>query len=68
MRKEDNREDMVLQEKLELQSTINELIFQVQRQDTQIREMARVVADLGKITIETSTTRSAVNTHCFICR
>lgn len=38
-----------MQEKLELQATINELIFQVQRQDTQIREMARVVADLGKI-------------------
>ncbi|XP_065080881.1 putative OPA3-like protein CG13603 isoform X1 [Ochlerotatus camptorhynchus] len=46
VRKEDMKEDMVMQEKLELQATINELIFQVQRQDTQIREMARVVADL----------------------
>ncbi|XP_049537562.1 putative OPA3-like protein CG13603 isoform X3 [Anopheles darlingi] len=46
VRKESNKEEMVLQEKLELQATINELIFQVQRQDTQIREMARVVADL----------------------
>ncbi|XP_062539342.1 putative OPA3-like protein CG13603 isoform X2 [Armigeres subalbatus] len=46
VRKEATKEEMVLQEKLELQSTINELIFQVQRQDTQIREMARVVADL----------------------
>ncbi|EAT44039.1 AAEL004554-PC [Aedes aegypti] len=46
VRKEANKEEMVMQEKLELQATINELIFQVQRQDTQIREMARVVADL----------------------
>lgn len=46
VRKEANKEEVVLQEKLELQATINELIFQVQRQDTQIREMARVVADL----------------------
>ncbi|XP_055585826.1 putative OPA3-like protein CG13603 isoform X2 [Uranotaenia lowii] len=46
VRKEASKEEMVLQEKLELQSTINELIFQVQRQDTQIREMARVVAEL----------------------
>ncbi|XP_058814078.1 putative OPA3-like protein CG13603 [Topomyia yanbarensis] len=46
VRKEANKEEMVIQEKLELQATINELIFQVQRQDTQIREMARVVADL----------------------
>ncbi|XP_058467970.1 putative OPA3-like protein CG13603 isoform X2 [Malaya genurostris] len=46
VRKEANKEEIVIQEKLELQATINELIFQVQRQDTQIREMARVVADL----------------------
>lgn len=46
VRKEANKEETVIQEKLELQATINELIFQVQRQDTQIREMARVVADL----------------------
>lgn len=46
VRKEANKEDMAIQEKLELQATINELIFQVQRQDSQIREMARVVADL----------------------
>lgn len=46
VRKEATKEEMVMQEKLELQATINELIFQVQRQDTQIREMARVVADL----------------------
>lgn len=46
VRKEENKEEMAIQEKLELQATINELIFQVQRQDTQIREMARVVADL----------------------
>lgn len=58
VRKEAMKEDMVIQEKLELQATINELIFQVQRQDTQIREMARVVADLGKIQI--------TNTHNLI--
>lgn len=46
VRKEANKEEMIMQEKLELQATINEMIFQVQRQDTQIREMARVVADL----------------------
>ncbi|XP_053698091.1 putative OPA3-like protein CG13603 isoform X2 [Sabethes cyaneus] len=46
VRKEANKEELALQEKLELQATINELVFQIQRQDTQIREMARVVADL----------------------
>uniref|UniRef100_A0A1Q3F1Z7 Uncharacterized protein n=1 Tax=Culex tarsalis TaxID=7177 RepID=A0A1Q3F1Z7_CULTA len=46
VRKEAYKEEVTMQEKLELQATINELIFQVQRQDTQIREMARVVADL----------------------
>ncbi|XP_055615568.1 putative OPA3-like protein CG13603 isoform X2 [Toxorhynchites rutilus septentrionalis] len=46
VRKESMKEEMAIQEKLELQATINELIFQAQRQDTQIREMARVVADL----------------------
>ncbi|XP_050071998.1 putative OPA3-like protein CG13603 [Anopheles maculipalpis] len=46
VRKEANKEEMMLQEKLELQATINELNFQVQRLDTQLREVARVTADL----------------------
>jgi hypothetical protein len=37
---------MAKQEKLELQATLNELIFQVERQDTIIREMSRTMADL----------------------
>ena len=48
MRKEAHKEEMILQERLELQATINELIFSVQKQDTQLREMSRIVADLGK--------------------
>uniref|UniRef100_A0A182VR91 OPA3-like protein n=1 Tax=Anopheles minimus TaxID=112268 RepID=A0A182VR91_9DIPT len=46
VRKEANKEEMMMQEKLELQATINELNFQVQRLDTQLREVARVTADL----------------------
>ena len=42
------KEEMALQEKLELQATINDLNFQIQRLDTQLREVARVTADLGK--------------------
>lgn len=50
---------------MELQATINELIFQVQRQDTQIREMARVVADLGRETLETPFRKITLNRYCF---
>ncbi|XP_035899560.1 optic atrophy 3 protein homolog isoform X2 [Anopheles stephensi] len=46
VRKEANKDEMLLQEKLEQQAAINELNFQVQRLDTQLRELARVTADL----------------------
>lgn len=47
-RKETLKEEMVLQEKLELQAMLNELAFQAERQDTQIRELTRVLVDLGE--------------------
>jgi hypothetical protein len=37
-----------MQEKAELNAMLNELAFQVERQDTQIRELSRVIADLGE--------------------
>lgn len=46
-RKEDLKEEMIIQEKMELQATLNELAFQVERQDTQIRELTRVIAEIG---------------------
>ncbi|CAH1728071.1 unnamed protein product [Chironomus riparius] len=45
-RKELHKEEMLIQEKMELQATLNELAFQAERQDTQIRELTRVIADL----------------------
>lgn len=48
MRKEEAKEQVVLQEKLELNASMNELFFQVERQDTQIRELNRVIAELGE--------------------
>lgn len=47
-RKEALKEDMALQEKLELHATLNELAFQAERQDTQIRELTRILAELGE--------------------
>lgn len=47
-RKEALKEEMIVQEKLELQSLLNELAFQAERQDTQIRELTRILADIGK--------------------
>lgn len=47
-RKETMKEEMALQEKLELQAMLNELAFQAERQDTQIRELTRVLLDLGE--------------------
>lgn len=47
-RKETLKEEIVLQEKLELQAMLNELAFQAERQDTQIRELTRVLVDLGE--------------------
>lgn len=51
-RKETLKEEMALQEKYELQATLNELAFQAERQDTQIRELTRIIADLGQWTIK----------------
>ena len=48
VRKEEAKEQVVLQEKLELNASMNELFFQVERQDTQIRELNRVIAELGE--------------------
>lgn len=45
--KETKKEEMVLQEKAELMNTLRDLALQLERQDAQIREMNRVVADLG---------------------
>jgi len=45
-RKETLKEEMTLQEKLELQALLNELAFQAERQDTQIRELTRILADI----------------------
>lgn len=36
-----------MMEKQQLQITLNELALQLERQDTQIREMNRTIADLG---------------------
>lgn len=47
-RKETMKEEMAIQEKLELQSMLNELAFQAERQDTQIRELTRLLADIGE--------------------
>lgn len=46
-RKETLKEEMVVQEKLELQALLNELAFQAERQDTQIRELTRMLAEIG---------------------
>lgn len=51
MRKDALKEEMIIQEKLELNATLNELAFQVERQDTQIRELSRIIADLGKFAL-----------------
>lgn len=50
-RKEDMKEVMAQQEKLELIATLNELAFQAERQDTQIRELTRILADIGELEI-----------------
>lgn len=46
--KESMKEQMVIQEKMELQAMLNELAFQAERQDTQIRELTRFVAEIRK--------------------
>lgn len=47
-KKEDIKEEKGIQEKIQLSNTINELHFQIERQDAMLREMTRIVADLGK--------------------
>jgi hypothetical protein len=46
-KKETLKEQMIQQEKMELQAMLNELAFQAERQDTQIRELTRVIAEMG---------------------
>lgn len=45
--KETKKEEATLQEKRELTNTINDLALHLERQDAQIRELNRTVADLG---------------------
>lgn len=45
--KEAKKEECLLQEKRELSNTISDLALQIERQDAQIREMNRVLADIG---------------------
>jgi optic atrophy 3 protein len=47
-RKEAMKEAMAIQERLELHATLNELAFQAERQDTQIRELTRILAEIGE--------------------
>lgn len=47
-KKEALKEQIALQEKAELQAMLNELAFQAERQDTQIRELTRMIADMGE--------------------
>lgn len=51
-RKEALKEDMATQEKLELQALLNELAFQAERQDTQIRELTRILADIREFIVK----------------
>lgn len=44
--KETAKEELVLEEKLELQYTLQELALNIERQDAQIRHLQRTVADL----------------------
>lgn len=46
--KETLKEQMLQQEKMENQAMLNELAFQAERQDTQIRELTRIIAELRK--------------------
>lgn len=46
--KESFKEQTIIQEKMELQAMLNELAFQAERQDTQIREMSRIIAEIGE--------------------
>lgn len=48
-KKEEIKEETGIQEKIQLSNTINELHFQIERQDAMLREMTRIVADLGNL-------------------
>lgn len=50
-RKEALKEEMTIQEKAELNAYINELAFRIERQDTQLREMERMIGSLRKFLI-----------------
>lgn len=65
-RKEVLKEEMIIQEKLELQALLNELAFQAERQDTQIRELTRILADIGRVILKQ--TPLVVNFPFFLCR
>lgn len=45
--KDAKKEELLIQEKRELIHTLNDFALQLERQDAQMREMSRVVADLG---------------------
>lgn len=45
-KKETTKEETLLQEKRELKATLRELQFQAERQDAQIRELQRILADV----------------------
>lgn len=47
-KKETIKEENTLNEKLQLELKLVELSFHIERQDTQLREMERMVAELGK--------------------
>lgn len=46
-KKEMVKEELVLEEKRELQYTIQELALNIERQDAQIRHLTRTVAEIG---------------------
>lgn len=49
-RKEALKEEMIEQEKAELNAFINDLAFRIERQDAQLREMERMIGALRKST------------------
>lgn len=46
-KKDAKKEELIEQEKKELIHTLNDFALQLERQETQMREMSRVIADLG---------------------
>lgn len=47
-KKETAKEELAMEEKRDLQYTIQELALNIERQDAQIRHLSRIVAELGK--------------------